>query len=144
MVCAVCARPLNWWKPPTGDPEWIHPFDAEIEDHPVIPVPLGEVHTEGRCDFCHAPRPQKVLPVRPFMTVEPVPMPIDQASGGDWGCCLECAQLIDSGQWSAVTRRAAAEFERRHGIAMPDQVRTSLNRLHRQVRKNVTGLTRPL
>lgn len=142
MVCAVCARVLNWIRTPDGQVDWIHPFDLD-EDHPVVPVSREQIHVEGRCDFCLAPDPQFSLPVRPFQNQLSIWVPVDVGTDAGWAACADCARLIDLGQWSAVTKRAVADWERRHG-PMPPPLLTQMKALHRQVRKNATGASRPI
>lgn len=138
--CAVCARVLHAVER-DGETTWVHEYLGFDEDHPPVPVEQDQIHTEYRCDFCYADNPTFKLPTTSFDAGE-FELPfgtVDVASGQNFLACEPCAQLIDKNQWSALLMRVAKSWEERHGHPMADEVKTSLSRYYRKVRKNITG-----
>lgn len=138
-VCAVCARPLD--RAVGGG--YLHIIDVMqgIDDHPVVPVPLGEVHVVGVCDFCYGPDPTFAVPVADF-TYANVPAvvlgdgrPRRQSSVGGWAACAPCAVLVSRDDWNGLIRRKAALDSR---LRNPE-VRAELAGVFRQVSANITG-----
>jgi hypothetical protein len=98
-----------------------------------VPVPQSEATVvAGRCDFCYEDHPAWLIPARDF---EVLP---GHFSGGDWAACDGCMALIEANSWSGLLRRAKSGWESRHG-AMPTEVSSSLPRLYRLLRKNISG-----
>ncbi len=130
----MCGAVLDRWS----GLGWAHSAHAgrEAADHPAVPVPFGQVPARERCDFCWAKDPMLVLPVASFTLGGGV------GSDGDWACCETCAGLVATNQWSSLTRRCLASWEARHGAA-PEEVRSGLARLYRQVRRRALGPPRP-
>jgi len=127
-ACAVCARILDY----STAEGWLHVIDAD--DHIPVPVLPEEIRVDERCDFCFDARVTHVLPARTFVINE------QSGSSGDWAACDRCAGYIERNQWSALTRWSAESFQQRHGF-LPS--RTGLSRIHRLLRKNITGPLRP-
>lgn len=138
-TCAVCARVLDAYEI-DGEVTWGHTLAGADDDHPAVPVEPDEVQTKYRCDFCNEDEPKWVVPVRPF----PVPDQPGVMSGENWSACEGCGHLIELNQWTALLRRVAESWERRHGLPMLPEVKTGLSSVYRVLRKNITGSMRPV
>lgn len=138
-VCAVCGRTLSHVTSPDGPAEYMHGMQDSPEDHPAVAVDPGTERDRPRCDFCNEDDPTRVVPARSFELAD-VPQ---SASVRGWAACDTCAALVDTGQWSALTRRARAGFEGRYGPMDAVGV-TALKGMYRQLRKNVTGASIPI
>lgn len=136
-VCAVCGRVLSYWS----ERGWFHAAPELLaDDHPAVPVDHTDVPFIGRCDFCQADRPGFVIPCKPFaLNVLP-----GHGSSADWAACDTCARLVDTNQWSAVLRRARIAYQHVSGAPMLHDVEATVRLLYAQVRRNVTGPSRPL
>lgn len=133
-VCGVCGRVLDH----RDDVGFVHTVGDTGADHEPVPVPMEQALVVAvRCDFCYVDHPAWVIPAREF---EAMP---GHMSAGDWAACDECARLIESNQWSALIRRAAESWQRRHGEPMAAPVLAGLPRLYRLLRKNITGSKQP-
>ncbi len=141
-VCAVCARVLDNFEPKDGGAtRWLHTYNPD--GHIAVPVELGEIHVEGRCDFCGDLHPPFELPVRDFEYGDGTPLE-DHGSRGHWAACGPCALLLERRDWEAVIKRAVEADERRTGHPMEVGVRRELRRLYRLVQRNQLGPVRPL
>jgi hypothetical protein len=134
----VCGRTLAY----SGSRGHFHSVQDEPADHLPVPVPYEELGEQfrGRCDFCNDELPEFVLPVRDFI------LDIDRGQGStaDWAACRECATMLERDDWNGVRRRSMAKWQDKHGdYGAPDRERL-INRLYRQVRKNITGAIKPL
>ena len=130
LVCAVCARVLNH----DSVLGWVHALQDQPEDHPAVPVERSEIHVRGRCDFCSDENPSWSVPARDFDYFN------GRGSHGDWAACDTCAQDITRNDWNSVLRRAVA-------LAPVDDkavYQAGLKMLYGRLRKNITGLPRPL
>jgi hypothetical protein len=142
-VCAVCGRVADQ----NEEGGYLHIADllSGEADHPVVPVLPGEVHTNGKCDFCYGDNPTFIVPVRTFEFdgVPRIELPEVTIKGmgsiGDWAACEPCAKLIERNAWSALLRRLQENDPR---AAIPE-VATSTRRRWRKVRANITGSVRP-
>ena len=133
-ACGVCGRVLDH----RDDVGFVHTVGDAAADHDPVPVPVDQaLVVAGRCDFCYVDYPAWVIPAREF---EALP---GHMSAGDWAACDACVALIESNQWSALIRRAAESWQRRHGEPMAQQVLAGLPRLYRLLRKNITGSKQP-
>ena len=132
-VCEICGRVLDY-EEGVG---YLHTAGDSAAGHEPMPVPQSQaLVVAGRCDFCYADHPAWVVPARDF---EVLP---GHVSNGDWAACSDCGRLIETDQWSALTRRARRGWEQIHG-PMPDHQSDALPRLYRLLRKNITGALRP-
>ena len=148
-VCAVCGRILNVYVSPEGRRSWLHTYADLPEDHPAVPVDLGDgIHPRPRCDFCDSEQPTWELPARSFILPGPIlPMslpgtssgPVENASHGNWAACDHCAHLIDRNQWTALRRRALAAWSDRDDSTQRAAVDRQLGQLYRQLRRHITG-----
>lgn len=138
-VCGVCGRTLDSVTLPSGEEEYSHTLQDSPEDHPPVAVDPGSEQDRPRCDFCNEDYPEFVIPARNFQFND-IPM---TGSMGGWSACTTCANLVDSGRWSELTRRAQATYERRRG-PMGDLALTSLKGMYRLLRKNITGSAIPI
>lgn len=155
-ACAVCGRILNVYVSPEGRRAWLHTYADLPEDHPAVPVDLGDgISPRPRCDFCDSEQPTWELPARSFilpgLSSAPVDSsgpvdscgPVDNASHGAWAACDSCAHLIDRNQWTALRHRALTAWSK--AVDDPAQqavVDRQLGRLYRQLRRNITGPAR--
>lgn len=136
-VCAVCGRVLSYWP----DRGWGHAIvEQRINDHPAVPVDPTDVPFIGRCDFCQADHPGRVIPCRPF-ALDILP---GHGSSSDWAACDICAKLVDANRWSTLFNRARGAFERESGGPIPPEVEVAVRLLYTQVRSNITGRSRPI
>jgi hypothetical protein len=141
-ACATCKRILDHLEAPDGTTSWHHTFqDDQTADHDPVPVEPDSIDTAFRCDFCNTDESAYILPVRDF------PLPgllgmTQMMSDGDWSACIGCALLIDTNQWTALTRRVVEYYERQHG-PMKEVVRAAHARMYKAVRANITGSLRP-
>jgi hypothetical protein len=111
------------------------------DDHEVVPVPAPVDFQGGKCDFCSKGSPAFVVPANDFR----VPHSPMQMSLGDWAACIVCADLIDSGRWPLLVRRAAQHAARNQGRERADT--RDLGEVHglfQALRKNITGPLRRL
>lgn len=140
-VCAVCGRILNVYVSPEGRRAWLHTYADLPEDHPAVPVDLGDgIHPRPRCDFCDSEQPTWELPARSFILPGLSSGPVEDASHGNWTACDRCAQLIDRNQWNALRRRALAAWcDRADDPTQQTAVDRQLGQLYRQLRRNITG-----
>lgn len=156
--CAVCARGLQRLiDRQTGKVTFLHPVDMELmetNDHLPVPVTAEEIqHAETHCDFCHRRNPQWVIPVRnyEYENWKKLGVPLDGASVGSWAACDTCADLVNRGLWSDLTRRGqaayrqvTAEMELGKHYAADATVDDQIRQMYRQLRKNIAGSPRPL
>lgn len=135
-MCIVCGRVLDYWEFVGWQHSIVSDDPGEI-DHPPIPVSPEEAGDQlrPRCDFCYADDPIFRLPARTFGQQPSV-------SVGDWAACEMCARCIEKDAWNSLLRRVVASWEARHGHAMPDDHYRGVQRLYRNLRKNVTGSIR--
>ena len=140
-VCAVCGRILNVYVSPEGSRSWLHTYADLPEDHPAVPVDLGDgIHPRPRCDFCDSEQPTWELPARSFILPGLSSGPVEDASHGNWAACDRCAQLIERNQWTALRRRALAAWSgRADDSTQRAAVDRQLAQLYRQLRRNITG-----
>ena len=140
-VCAVCGRILNVYVSPEGRRAWLHTYADLPEDHPAVPVDLGDgIHPRPRCDFCDSEQPTWELPARSFILPGLSSGPVEDASHGNWAACDRCAQMIDRNQWNALRRRALAAWsDRADDPTQQTAVERQLGQLYRQLRRNITG-----
>lgn len=138
--CAVCGRVLDWLEAAYGPDRWQHTLADQPEDHPPVPVPVGEIpgQLRPRCDFCLEGLPAFILPARSFrITGTPL------GSTMDWAACKDCAEAINRNAWNVVIRRAVASHDRDEAVPL-DYIEASLRVLYGQLRKNITGALRPI
>lgn len=152
-ACAVCGRILNVYISPEGHRSWLHTYADLPDDHPAVPVNLGDgIHLRPRCD---SEQPTWELPARSFLLPGlslpgpslpglsppgPSSGPVENASHGNWAACDCCADLIDGNQWTALRRRALTAWSGR--VDDPTQharVDRQLGQLYRQLRRHITG-----
>lgn len=132
-ICLVCGRVLDYHEG-FGYRHSVAQDVTEL-DHPAIPVRPEDAPDQlrERCDFCYADETSYVVPAKSF------PMPgIGSMSVGDWASCELCAREIAKDAWNALFRRVLASWEARHG-PMDTFTQTSMKRMHRELRKNITG-----
>ncbi len=167
-ACAVCGRILNLYVSPEGQRSWLHTYADLPEDHPAVPVDLGDgIHTRPRCDFCDSEQPTWELPARSFtlpgLTLPGPTMPgptmpgptlaspdlglisgpVENASHDNWAACDRCAYLVEGHQWTALRRRALTAWL--HHVDDPAQqaaMDRRLGQLYRQLRRHITGPVR--
>ncbi len=146
-VCAVCARVLDYClDADDAESGWRHTIGTVmdgVDDHPAVPVSPSEIHTVGFCDFCYAPDPPLEIPARDFIYPGPRLPGQTDGSAGSWGCCEPCAALVDSNQWSRLIRRCVDGHQRRFGEPLPELAVQMVSRVHRVLRRNITGPARP-
>ncbi len=143
-ACAVCARVLNTiLDEVTFERIGFEHTVGTVADHPAVPVHPSEIHTEGRCDFCHAPHPAFELPAHDFPNPIVVPGERPSFSRGDWAACAACAGSIRRGRWDDILDRALRRHAQTYGTP-PPLVRILLRGLHARLRENVAGPLRPL
>jgi hypothetical protein len=134
MACAACGRVLDYYRASGG---WMHSIAApEEDDHLAEPVPVDQVQVRARCDFCFADEVVWVVPARDFV-VSP------SRSMGDWAACDKCGWLIQQDRWNALLDRCYAGYIARHDVSgAEDEILAGIRRLHRALRKNITGSLR--
>lgn len=135
-VCGVCATVLDYIEAvgPDGGPGFRHNTGAELAgatDHPPVPVEPGQVYAVTFCDLCYAPDPGFVLPADDFV----YPGGTDGSAG--------CAGLVNTSRWNEILRRMAAGFYARHGETLSPPELAYLGKVHRLLRRHVTGGPRP-
>lgn len=161
-ACGVCRRILDWHVPTDADGvghvnagRWRHtPTDATA-DHLPVPLPAEQVNVLGRCDFCGEDTPDDetwIVPVRDFRH-QYAPDVADQVgfrddrSIGAWGACATCVRLVETNQWTALTRRSVTLYMQVHHPELRGSlydahaldITRSVGPMHQQVRKNQTG-----
>ncbi len=101
MACAVCGLVLHRLTQNGADgattESWMHNGPA---DHPTVPVSVADIRANFQCDFCMADHARWTLPVRRYR-VAPGNM-----NDGDWAACDDCAALLRTSDWTALTARA--------------------------------------
>ena len=130
MACAVCGLVLNRRVLASADgltEEWLHNQPA---DHPTVPVPVSDIRTNFRCDFCLADNARWTLPVAQY---EAAPGNMNE---GDWAACDVCADLVRAGKWNAIVGRVAKAFRAQSGQSVQTE---ALRMVYRQLRANITG-----
>jgi len=129
-VCAACGRVLDYHE----GSGWAHTFDPTLQDHPAVPVLDTEIPTVvEKCDFCFGDGTTWILPARDF-EVGP-----NHGSDGDWGACDQCAELIQTNQWTRLVQRVKDSWPHQHGMPMPSGSELWLRRTYRKLRDNITG-----
>lgn len=136
MICAVCHRALDHY---TGR-GWEHTaYDLLHGDgHPAIPVePSGVVQPSYRCDFCQVDVTEAwVVRAREFSL-------LGANFSDDWLADPICAELIQRGDWDALTERATVSYAQRHG-QIDDLLRQFIRMLHDAVRRNLISGPMPM
>lgn len=64
------------------------------------------------CDFCNQAMFVKAYACHSFVYLKGTPM--EHYRCEEWTACAECAALVDSEQWSALTDRAVRAFVKQH------------------------------
>lgn len=97
---------------------------------PVLAVSHVVSRGGKECDFCTLGPIVKAYACRNFMW-SGLPIFANEV-GGRWTACQACAFLVDGGDWSGLTDRAARAFIRRHQVPRADQdvVRAQLAGIH--------------
>ncbi len=137
-ICAVCARVLDYRE--TGDPEnpiFKHTPDI-VEDHPAVPVLPGEVYAVTFCDLCFAVDPVFVLPASDFA----YPGGTD-GSAGNWSICGACARDVEANRWNDILRRQSTGRYARLGEHLDAGQTDYLRKIHRLLRRHITGAPFP-
>jgi len=122
-MCSRCNQLLNRVDNlNTGASFWMHADPTmETRCHPYLVLPVDESKLVSFCDFCSSPVPGRVAVVwcDPFITTheDDEGQQVGPLVGDDgrWAACEVCADLIDAGDWAALTRHSVYCFERKHG-----------------------------
>lgn len=132
MACADCgfvlATVVSW----AGVESYRH-GPASPDDHPVVAVPVADIRTNYRCDFCVLVDVGRwTLPVENY---ELIP---GHFNWGDWAACDDCAGFLREGDWQALTSRAHSACVARGGSAS----REVFVELYAELRTHITGPVR--
>lgn len=128
--CAVCGRVLDYYE----NLGWDHTAaDRPTADHVAVPVPVDDIRTAYRCDFCLADGARWVLPVRDYVVAP------GNVNSGDWSACDTCAGYLQRDEWNRLRQRAMQAYAERNGEQPQEQV---FRYMYRQLRKNIAGATR--
>ena len=99
----------------------------------LVPTPGGEY-----CDFCTSGPVFKLYECSNFVFNN---MPIFQKDSGVWAACARCAELVDSENWTNLTKRAVRKFAKRHGPVPKYEavrLREQLQQVHQLFREHRT------
>jgi len=100
-------------------------------------IDLGFEYPVKLCDFCSHALFVKCYTCYSFVYLKGTSAEHD--SGQEWNACAECARLIDSDKWNALTERAVKAFAQQNRLAGYEVpiVREEMDYLHRALRQNL-------
>lgn len=139
MACAVCGHVVMTHAEAINGVElrrtWTHTLTAD--DHPVVPVPVAEIRTNFRCDFCMADHSRWLLPVNSFKMIEDGRE--HYSSETDWAACDVCADALRINDWQKLVYRAAKTHKDRGGPIRDKNVWVNM---YAMLRPHITGPVR--
>lgn len=127
-ICAVCGYPLENLVA-ASEAGWFHARPDWAEDHIAVPVDVGEVELNQRCDFCDEQPVTWIVLAEPHDMALPGPR---QRSVGHWAACEQCARAIQADSWGRVITRA----KRRQ----PDIPRLVFQTMYDELQRHVIGV----
>jgi hypothetical protein len=100
----------------------------------ILPQPDREM-----CDFCSASPTSRLYACRNFVVPRTKHAVFQHESIGAWAACDRCAMLIDAGQWSQLTDRAARRFMKKYGVRKDEwrEVHEQLAEIHQLFKEHM-------